>query len=69
MIKEGDKMIKPLLGVGAIAGVLLVSGVSPVFLLVLACPVMMIFMMRGMNHGGMNHGGMNHGGMNHTKEE
>ena len=55
MIKEGDKMIKPLLAVGAIAVILLVSRVSPVILLLLACPVMMIFMMRGMNHGGMNH--------------
>jgi hypothetical protein len=55
MIKEGEKMIKPLLGVGAIAAILLVSGVPPVLLLVLACPVMMIFMMRGMNHGTMNH--------------
>jgi hypothetical protein len=49
----------------AIAAVVLVvglifAGVPPIFLLLLACPLMMIFMMRGMDHGGMNHGGRSH---------
>jgi type III secretory pathway component EscV len=34
---------------------LLFAGVPPIFLLLLACPLMMIFMMRGMGHGGTNH--------------
>jgi len=43
-------MTKPLIAVGAIAIILLISGVSPALLLLLACPVMMLFMMRGMDH-------------------
>lgn len=35
-------------GVAAIA---LLVGMPPVYLVVLACPVMMLFMMRGMNSG------------------
>lgn len=44
-------------------GVSLSAALLYAFLLV--CPLMMVFMMRGMDHGGMDHGGMNHGGMNH----
>jgi hypothetical protein len=36
---------------GALVVVLLIAGVSPVYLLVLACPVSMMFMMKGMGHG------------------
>ena len=44
----------------AIAAVVLVggltfAGVPPIFLLLLACPLMMIFMMRGMDHGASGH--------------
>ena len=37
---------------------LIFAGVSPFLLILLACPLMMIFMMRGMDHGGThdNHG-------------
>jgi hypothetical protein len=52
-------MIKPML-IGV--GVLVVLGVAglPVgnllpFLILLACPLMMVFMMRGMDHGGAGH--------------
>lgn len=41
---------KKFLYLGVLAIGLLVAGVSPVFLLLLACPVMM-FMMHGKNHG------------------
>lgn len=43
-------MTKPLVAVGAIAVILLIAGVTPALLLLLVCPVMMIFMMRGMDH-------------------
>jgi hypothetical protein len=34
---------------------LIFAGVPPILLILLACPLAMIFMMRGMDHGGMNH--------------
>ena len=37
-------------GLGALAIVLLMSGAPPVILLLLACPIMMLFMMHGMDH-------------------
>ncbi len=43
-------MAKPLVAIGTIAIILLIAGVSPALLLLLVCPVMMIFMMRGMDH-------------------
>lgn len=47
----------PLYAIAAVVlvGGLIFAGVSPIFLLLLACPLMMIFMMRGMDHGGTNH--------------
>ncbi len=44
-----------------IALALFVGNISPLFLLLLACPIMMLFMMRGMDHG-MDHG-------NHDKHD
>lgn len=37
-------------GLGILAIILLLTGASPLILLLLACPVMMVFMMRGMDH-------------------
>ncbi len=54
-------MTKPLFVVAAIAIALLIAGVSPPLLLVLVCPVMMVFMMRGMDH--------NKEKMDHNKEK
>ena len=53
---------RPLYAIAAAVVVigLIYAGVPPIFLLLLACPLMMIFMMRAMDHGGMNHGRMNH---------
>ena len=34
---------------------LLIAGVSPLYLLLLACPVSMMVMMHGMGHGSSNH--------------
>lgn len=53
-------------GVAAAAGGVLAlwAGLPPVFLLLLVCPVLMVFMMRGM--GGMN-GGSTPGNGNATK--
>jgi hypothetical protein len=40
-------------------GVSLSTAIPYAFLL--ACPLMMVFMMRGMDHGSMGHGSMGHG--------
>lgn len=56
-------MKKAIVGLSALVVVLLVTGASPAILLLLACPVMMMFMMRGMNHDNMNHR------MDHDKEK
>ena len=47
----------PLYAIAAVVlvGGLIFAGVPPIFLLLLACPLMMMFMMRGMDHGGTNH--------------
>lgn len=47
----------PLYAIAAavLVGVLIFAGVPPIFLLLLACPLMMMFMMRGMDHGGSGH--------------
>jgi hypothetical protein len=34
---------------------LLIAGVSPLYLLLLACPLSMMFMMHGMGHNSTNH--------------
>jgi len=55
----------PIYAVGIVvaAGLAVWAGISPFFLILLACPLMMFFMMRGMNGGHENHGGQeNHGG-------
>jgi len=65
---NSDKKFLYLGGLGALAVVLLLTGASPVILLLLACPVMMMFMMHGMDHGNMDHGNMKHG-MEHDKEK
>ena len=49
MKKEKKFLYLGALGVLAVGS--LVAGASPLFLLLLACPVMMMFMMRGMGHG------------------
>ena len=56
-----QQMIKPMLIGAALLFALGLAGL-PVgnllpFLILLACPLMMVFMMRGMNHGGGGHGG------------
>jgi hypothetical protein len=47
----------PLYAIAAVVlvGGLVFAGVSPIFLLILACPLMMVFMMRGMDRGGEHH--------------
>jgi hypothetical protein len=53
------KQEKKVLYLGALTIVaigLLIAGVSPLYLLVLACPVSMMFMMHGMSHRSTNHG-------------
>lgn len=51
-----DHMIKPMLVGGAVLVALALAGVPvgnvALLLVVLACPLMMFFMMRGMDHGG-----------------
>lgn len=47
---KSDKKLLYGAGLGIFATVLLVSGASPVILLLLLCPAMMIFMMHGMDH-------------------
>jgi hypothetical protein len=57
------KQEKKVLYVGALiilAIGLLMAGVSPLYLFVLACPVSMMFMMHGMGHGSTNHDSTNH---------
>ena len=49
-------------GLGILAVVLLMTGASPAILLLLACPLMMMFMMHGMDHGNTRHE------MDHDKE-
>lgn len=39
----------------ALAAVLLLTGASPLILLLLACPVMMMFMVHGVDHGDTRH--------------
>ena len=62
-----------LVGILAAVGLLLVFGVqagSLVYLaVVLACPLMMVFMMRGMMGGGGRHSGCNHPDHEHTGTE
>ncbi len=60
---KSDKKFLYVSGLGALAIVLLLTGASPVVLLLLACPVMMMFMMHGMNHETTRHE------MGHDKEE
>lgn len=54
-----------LIGGGAILVALWAFGVSLAtaipYAFLLACPLMMVFMMRGMDHGSMGHGSMGHG--------
>jgi hypothetical protein len=67
-------MIKPML-IGV--GILFVLGLAglPVLtyvplLIILACPLMMIFMMGGMNHGGGDHGAQHdHSHAGHTPHD
>lgn len=49
----------PVYAVAAVAGAAIAiwAGVPPYFLLVLACPVMMLFMMGSMSHGNERHDG------------
>jgi hypothetical protein len=51
-----DRLPAFVLGATAVVGSLLIAGVPPASLLPLApllvCPLMMLFMMRGMGHGG-----------------
>jgi len=52
------KQEKKALYLGALAILaigLLITGVPPLYLLVLACPASMMFMMHGMGHGSTNH--------------
>ena len=53
---DPQKLIKPLLVAGGLAIVFLALGVPTAYLaillLIVACPLMMFFMMRGMDHGG-----------------
>lgn len=55
-----NKLPTLVLAAAIVAGVLLVSGVSAaslaLTLILLACPLMMVFMMRGMDHGGQSSG-------------
>lgn len=55
---NSQQMVKPALVAGAVLVVLVVAGLPVAYLgfvlLILACPLMMFFMMRGM--GGMDHG-------------
>ena len=60
---KNDKKFLYVGGLGALAIVLLLTGASPVVLLLLACPVMMMFMMHGMDHGNTRHE------MGHDKEK
>ena len=54
-----QQMVRPALVAGAVLVALVVAGLPVAYLgllvLILACPLMMFFMMRGM--GGMDHGG------------
>ncbi|MBI3429656.1 MAG: DUF2933 domain-containing protein [Actinobacteria bacterium] len=52
---------------GVVALSLFVGNISPLFLLLLACPIMMVFMMRGMDHGKDGHS-MDHS-KNHDMED
>lgn len=69
-----QKMIKPML-IGV--GILFVLGLAglPVLtyvplLIILACPLMMMFMMGGMNHGGGGQGGQHdHSHAGHTQHD
>jgi len=47
---KNDKKTLFVGALGSVAVVLLLAGASPVILLLLACPVMMLFMMHGMDH-------------------
>ncbi len=60
---KSDKKTLYLGGLVALAVVLLLTGASPIVLLLLACPVMMMFMMHGMDHGNTRHE------MDHDKEK
>jgi uncharacterized membrane protein len=56
------KHIVAMLGVGAVVGAVLVAFGLPLttallFAFILACPLMMVWMMFGMGGSGMNHGG------------
>ena len=60
---KNDKKFLYVSSLGALAVILLLTGASPVILLLLACPVMMMFMMHGMDHGNTRHE------MDHDKEK
>jgi hypothetical protein len=49
-MKSNTYLVYTVIAVGATA-VALLAGMPPVYLLLLACPLMMMFMMRGMNMG------------------
>jgi Protein of unknown function (DUF2933) len=62
-----DKKFLYLGGLGALAVILVMAGLPPVTLLLLACPVSMMFMMHGMGHGSSHPSG--HSVTEHDKEK
>ena len=61
-------LVVAIVGALAFAGVN-VGGVAPFGLLLLVCPLMMFFMMRGMNHGGTDNGGTDNGGQERSTRD